>query len=117
MWAVLGVGGLLVVITKLPPASDARDVAPTHGGPIIGFWSLSPCSPTGPVRRRRLLFTGHQQRTRRRLGRTTGADVQGFERPHRGRTIRPVGGRLTDNRVRLKGCRAGGRRVAPGGGR
>jgi arsenical pump membrane protein len=37
VWAVLGVAGALVVATGWLPASQARDVAFTRGGPVLGF--------------------------------------------------------------------------------
>ncbi len=37
MWAVLGVAGVLVVATGWLPASAAREVALTRGGPVLGF--------------------------------------------------------------------------------
>jgi len=37
MWAVLGVAGVLVVATGWLPASTAREVALTRGGPVLGF--------------------------------------------------------------------------------
>ncbi len=37
VWAVLGVGGVLVVLTGWLPAGDAREVALTRGAPVLGF--------------------------------------------------------------------------------
>jgi arsenical pump membrane protein len=37
MWAVLGLVGVLTVLTGALPAADARQVALTRGGPIMGF--------------------------------------------------------------------------------
>ncbi len=37
MWAALGLGGVLAVLTGALPTSDAREVALTRGGPIMGF--------------------------------------------------------------------------------
>jgi arsenical pump membrane protein len=37
MWAVLAAGGIIVVLTGWLPASEARDVALTRGGPVLGF--------------------------------------------------------------------------------
>jgi arsenical pump membrane protein len=37
MWAVLGVAGLLTVLTGWLSESDAREVALTRGGPVLGF--------------------------------------------------------------------------------
>ncbi len=37
VWAVLGVAGVLVVLTGWLPAGDAREVALTRGAPVQGF--------------------------------------------------------------------------------
>ncbi|MCW2523348.1 MAG: Arsenite efflux rane protein ArsB [Frankiales bacterium] len=37
VWAVLGVAGVLVVLTGWLPGSEAHDVALTRGGPVLGF--------------------------------------------------------------------------------
>src|SRR5579875_967619 len=37
MWAVLGLAGVVAVISGALPASAAREVALTRGGPVLGF--------------------------------------------------------------------------------
>ena len=37
MWAILGLGGLLVVATGLLPEADARDIALERGAPLVAF--------------------------------------------------------------------------------
>jgi len=44
MWAVLGVGAALVVLTGWLPSSAAHDVAVTRGAPVLGFLvAITPC--------------------------------------------------------------------------